>query len=160
MWERQLAKKTVRLIDPETGEVLDTQLGIYRKKSKNGFLKWSAVNAEVDLMLAKNEPTSLPPMNLTDFRVYHGLRAFAEEGNLVRVPQITIATAIGMAQSNFSASVNRLCKLGIVEKGDKIGRSFPLRLSPLSTWIGQAEDHREEIRQYDTGKRTKFRVVG
>lgn len=85
------------------------------------------------------------PMNLTDFRVYHALRAHAEQNNLVRLPQNLIAERVGIAPSNFSASVKRLCAMGLIEKQGKIGRSTPIRISPKTAWKGYAEDHLIEL---------------
>jgi CTP-dependent riboflavin kinase len=87
------------------------------------------------------------------FRVFIYLNARLDFDNLINVPQSEIAKALDMKQPNVSRAIKKLEELGIIIRGEKIGKISAWRLNPNAGWKGKAKDLQPALHAVEkTGK--------
>jgi hypothetical protein len=132
-------------IDLDTGEIFEGGMPmLLQPKRRNGFDDgWLAMTQGSQLMTFVQSD-----LTLTDYRVFFTLLNHVEEGNLIRTPQSEMAEKVGIARSHFSASVARLIEEGVIEKGEKNGRTTTLKLCSQYGWKGSAKSHVADLSEY------------
>lgn len=75
------------------------------------------------------------------FAVFGKLMKRLDFENYMQVSQADIARELGMQRSNVSRAITRLCQIGIVAKGPKVGTSYTYRLHPEAGWKGKPQAH-------------------
>ena len=83
-------------------------------------------------------------VGLEVYRVFMYLNARLDFHNIIRVPQVEIAKALGMRAPNVSRAVKKLVDLGILIPGPV---ASAWRLNPQAGWKGKVVDLREAQRQ-------------
>jgi DNA-binding transcriptional ArsR family regulator len=142
--------KRIGQIDESTGEVLPhTALALITPKRRNGYEHWLAVNQTNFVALAKT------PMGEEARKILMALIGYADFYNRVPVSQSLLATELGMAPSHVSRAIKKLVELGVVHKGNRMGRQHDLSLSIHYGWKGDAETHRNLIREELSRQRSK-----
>ena len=134
-------------IDLDTGEVLEGVIA-YVPPKKNGFRRFLSMNQEGLLNLSRNELSKLSSndqLNGTDYSVLFCLLAHVDYENHILVSQTEMAKRIDMARSHFNKSLHKFIKLGIIEKGPRMGRILSLRLNPNFGWKGSSKNHVIEL---------------
>lgn len=82
--------------------------------------------------------------------VFNALMARLDWENFMQVSQSEIAQELDMRPSNVSRAVKKLCDLGFIRRGPKVGRSHTYQLHPDLAWKGKPQKHhgaREAARQ-------------
>ena len=83
-------------------------------------------------------------VGLEVYRVFMYLNARLDFHNIIHVPQVEIAKALGMRAPNVSRAVKKLVDLGILIPGPV---ASAWRLNPQAGWKGKVVDLREAQRQ-------------
>ena len=83
-------------------------------------------------------------VGLEVYRVFMYLNARLDFHNIIRVPQVEIAKALGMRAPDVSRAVKKLVDLGILIPGPV---ASAWRLNPQAGWKGKVVDLREAQRQ-------------
>ena len=138
-----MSQKRLGQVDLNTGEVLEEGFIAYiAPKRKNAFGNWIAMAQEMFMNIANLG------LNNTDHRVYMALLSQLDFENLLVVNQSQLAEALGIQRQNFSKSVQRLLKEGIILQGPKIGVSRSFRLNPTYGWKGTASNHKKAVKSH------------
>jgi len=138
-----MSQKRLGQVDLNTGEVLEEGFIAYiAPKRQNGFGRWIAMAQEMFMNIANLG------LNNTDHRVYMALLSQLDFENLLVVNQSQLAEALGIQRQNFSKSVQRLLKEGIILQGPKIGVSRSFRLNPTYGWKGTASNHKKAVKSH------------
>lgn len=80
-------------------------------------------------------------------RVFLYLNARLDFENVIQVPQVEIATDLGMQRQNVNRAIKVLEREGILLRGPKVGKSSSWRLNPQAGWKGKVVHLREAQRQ-------------
>jgi DNA-binding MarR family transcriptional regulator len=83
-------------------------------------------------------------VGLEVYRVFMYLNARLDFHNIIRVPQVEIAKALGMHKQSVHKAVKKLVDLGILIPGPV---ASAWRLNPQAGWKGKVVDLREAQRQ-------------
>lgn len=138
-----MSQKRLGQVDLNTGEVLEEGFIAYiAPKRQNAFGNWIAMAQEMFMNIANLG------LNNTDHRVYMALLSQLDFENLLVVNQSQLAEALGIQRQNFSKSVQRLLKEGIILQGPKIGVSRSFRLNPTYGWKGTASNHKKAVKSH------------
>ena len=133
--------------DPETGEVQEGSLVWIPKRAKSQFGdRWFQM-AQQTLKVINEHRKEL---GLEGVVVFNALMARLDFENFIQVSQTEIAEELQMRTSNVSRAVKKLCDLGFIRRGPKVGRSHTYQLHPELAWKGKAKGHhtaKEQARQ-------------
>jgi hypothetical protein len=134
--EFSMRQTRVRQFDAFTGEEIDGSLVYIPPRKKNGFSEgWVAMEQKTFFELVAEGS-----LTLCASRVWAGLMANVDYGNIIRKSQRQIANEIGMAPQNFNRGVKELCEHDIFFRVKTDGRT-ELRLNPEHGWKGTGRDH-------------------
>lgn len=138
-----MSRKRLGQVDLETGEVIEDGFIAYvAPKRQNAFGNWIAMAQDMFMNLAKSG------LNSTDNKVLYALLSKLDFENLLVINQSELAKELGLQRQNFSRSVQRLIKEGIILQGPKIGVSRSFRLNPTVGWKGSASNHKKAVKQH------------
>lgn len=133
--------------DPETGEVQEGALVWVPTRPKSQFGdRWFQM-AQQTLKIINQHRKEL---GLEGVVVFNALMARLDFENFIQVSQSDIADELQMKTSNVSRAVKKLCDLGFIRRGPKVGRSFTYQLHPELAWKGKPKGHhtaKEQARQ-------------
>jgi DNA-binding IclR family transcriptional regulator len=79
--------------------------------------------------------------------VFNALMARLDFENFIQVSQSEIAIELDMKPSNVSRAVKKLCDLGFIRRGPKVGRSTTFQLHPELCWKGKPKKHQRATEQ-------------
>lgn len=127
-------------VDAGTGEVLeDGYVAVLFPKRRNGFGgRWFAM-AQDALSVLKDLK------RVEDFRVLMAMLERLDFENLIQVSQAEVADELEMDRAQVNRAVKRLCEVGALLPGPKIGLSRSFRLNPTFGWKGSAKGHNEAL---------------
>lgn len=132
---------------PDTGEVQEGALVWIPTRPKSQFGdRWFQM-AQQTLKIINQHRKEL---GLEGVVVFNALMARLDFENFIQVSQSDIAEELEMRTSNVSRAVKRLCDLGFIRRGPKVGRSFTYQLHPELAWKGKPKGHhtaKEQARQ-------------
>lgn len=138
-----MSRKRLGQVDLDTGEVIEEGFIAYvAPKRQNAFGNWIAMAQDMFMNLAKSG------LNSTDNKVLYALLSKLDFENLLVINQSELAKELGLQRQNFSRSVQRLIKEGIILQGPKIGVSRSFRLNPTVGWKGSASNHKKAVKQH------------
>ena len=138
-----MSRKRLGQVDLDTGEVIEDGFIAYvAPKRQNAFGNWIAMAQDMFMNLAKSG------LNSTDNKVLYALLSKLDFENLLVINQSELAKELGLQRQNFSRSVQRLIKEGIILQGPKIGVSRSFRLNPTVGWKGSASNHKKAVKQH------------
>lgn len=129
-------------VDAGTGEVLeDGYVAVLFPKRRNGFGgRWFAM-AQDALKVLKDIK------RVEDFRVLMAMLERLDFDNLIQVSQADVASELEMDRAQVNRAVKRLCDLGALVPGPRIGVSRSFRLNPTFGWKGSAKSHNDELQR-------------
>ena len=129
-------------VDAGTGEVLeDAYDAVLFPKRRNGFGgRWFAM-AQDALKVLKDIK------RVEDFRVLMAMLERLDFDNLIQVSQADVASELEMDRAQVNRAVKRLCDLGALVPGPRIGVSRSFRLNPTFGWKGSAKSHNDELQR-------------
>lgn len=138
-----MSRKRLGQVDLDTGEVIEEGFIAYvAPKRQNAFGNWIAMAQDMFMNLAKSG------LNSTDNKVLYALLSKLDFENLLVINQSELAKELGLQRQNFSRSVQRLIKEGIILQGPKIGVSRSFRLNPTVGWKGTASNHKKAVKSH------------
>lgn len=82
-----------------------------------------------------------------DFRVLMAMLERLDFDNLIQVSQADVASELEMDRAQVNRAVKRLCDLGALVPGPRIGVSRSFRLNPTFGWKGSAKSHNDELQR-------------
>ena len=135
-----MPQKRLGSFDQETGEILDGVLVLVGRKIGSPYgRQWMQINQDALAEIAAD-----PQMGTEAFRVFLYLNARLDFENLIQVPQIEIATALGMTKQSVYRAVKLLETKQIILSGPKVGRSGSWKLNVHYGWKGKVHQLRQE----------------
>jgi DNA-binding transcriptional ArsR family regulator len=128
-----LRRRNLKMIDIDTGEILDDLLVASPKKHR---LEGNFIMSlqEGYIRLGKD-----PEILWQDYRVLMIYLGNLDFENFIQISQSYIATDLGMKKENVSRATRRLVEKGILIKGLKVGRHQTYRLNAFYGWKGKAD---------------------
>lgn len=70
-------------------------------------------------------------------KVLWGLIIFLDFENFILLPLSKVAKALNLERSSVSRATKRLEKIGILERGERVGNYYKFRLNPHYCWKGE-----------------------
>jgi len=122
------------LVNTETGELVPAITWIRQKWKGDPFLMVFQASFEA---LAKDKEITLDARRILDF-----LFSRLDFENYILIPQVEIATELGMQRSNVSRAMSILLGKGIILEGPKVNRSRGYRLNHDFGWKGTLKNLR------------------
>jgi hypothetical protein len=145
-----MKKRSVFMIDAETGEVLPNLPLYIPTKYQNGFISgWIA--------MAQGEPLKiLATSNLQgqDLKVFLLLLNKVNFDNWIQVNQAELARDLNMQRQNVNIAIKKLISMQVLIEGPKIGICRTYRLNPNFGWKGSAKGHVIELNDKRKGPLT------
>lgn len=133
--------------DPHTGEVQQGALvWIPRREGSQFGDRWFQMAQET----LKTINSHRKELGFEGVVVFNALMARLDFENFIQVSQSEIGIELDMKPSNVSRAVRKLCDLGFIRRGPKVGRSSTFQLHPELAWKGKAKKHhtaKEQARQ-------------
>ena len=126
-------------INQDTGEILEGVIVYFGIKYNPYGKGWIMTSQEALEILASDEDLSKDAYKVLIF-----LMSQLNFENWVQITQREIAEKIKIDKSNVSKAISLLLKKEILIKGQKIGRSYELRLNPYFAWKGKVKS----LKQY------------
>lgn len=135
-------QRRLRQVDEQTGEILqDGYVAVVFPKRHNGFKTgWFAMAQDAVRVLKDVK-------RVEDFRVLMAMLERLDFDNLIQVSQAEVAAELEMDRAQVNRAVKRLCELGAVLPGPRIGVSCSYRLNPAFGWKGSAKSHQEALQR-------------
>lgn len=121
-------------VDDSTGQVIDYQLVLVRRRTKSIFSSYAAMS--IDAFKALSEIRSG-----VQLRVLMRLLAELDFENWIRIKQADIASEMGLDAANMSKAIAGLVKREVLLRGP----DRTLRLNPLYGWRGSNKAHKQAI---------------
>lgn len=135
-----MPQKRLGSFDQDTGEVLDGVLVLVGRKIGSPYgRQWMQINQDALAEIAAD-----PQMGAEALRVFLYLNARLDFENLIQVPQIEIAGALGMTKQSVNRAVKLLEAKQIILAGPKVGRSGSWKLNARYGWKGKIAHLRQE----------------
>ena len=139
-----MKKEKRGLIDPgstydtETGEVQEGALVWVPTRPKSQFgERWFQMAQDTlkTINLRRKE------LGFEGVVVFNALMARLDFENFIQVSQTDICEELEMRPSNVSRAIKRLCDMGFIKRGPRVGRSHTFQLHPDLAWKGKAKAH-------------------
>ncbi len=136
--ERKGITENGEVYDIETGEFRDGHLVFVPRKDKSQFGQDFFLMAQNTFsFLADNRKM----LGGEGFAVFGKLISRLDFENYIQVSQADIAKELDMKRPNVSRAIKRLCDLGIIGRGPKVGTAYTYRLHPAAGWKGKPRAH-------------------
>ena len=126
-------------IDLDTGEVFEEGVPVWVKAK----VKWNEgfVMTFQEAIVKVAEDKDMTHQMTRVWLIMLGKISFE---NWVTVPQVEIASSLGMKKSDVSRAIRRLIEKGLILRGPKIGRTSAYKLNSHYAWKGKLKGLKEE----------------
>src|SRR3954471_11656155 len=134
-------RKQLGMVDLTTGELMDGLPVWFGVKSRSPYgRRWVGMNQNFLEEFAARED-----VHRETYRVFIYLNARLDFDNVISVLQKDIAAALNMKQPNVSRAIKKLEELGVIIRGEKVGKVSAWRLNPNAGWKGKVKDLRPAL---------------
>ena len=134
--ENENMQRQLGVIDLTTGELLTGVPVWFGLKAQSPYgRRWVGMNQHF-----LEEFAARQDVHGETFRVFIYLNARLDFDNLINVPHKEIAKALHMQRPNVTRAIKKLEELGIIIRGEKVGRIYAWRLNPNAGWKGKVKD--------------------
>jgi len=130
------------------------------KKKQLHTINWFYAYQGVETGVTFVEQAKLDkPLTQTEYRVRDMLLGSMGLGNWGIVNQAELARQIRVHRPDVSKAIKRLIELGIVERGEKLGKSCQYRISPGFSFKGTIAEGQAKAREAASYYKTHGKVI-
>lgn len=133
---------------PEDSNQQPTSVLVVNAKKRNYEVHWLNLWQDVETGVTLVEQAKMDtPLTQTEYRVRDMLLGSIGLGNWAIVNQSEIARQIRVHRSDVSKAILKLIELGIVIRGDKIGRNSQYMINPAFCFKGRIEEGQKYVKK-------------
>lgn len=136
-------------VDRNTGEVLDGVVVYCGVKYNPYATGWIMNSQEALRYLAKDKE-----LTGETYRVFLYLLSTLDFENWIEVPMMKIAEELDIPRQAVGRSIKTLERKEIIQRGEKIGRTYVFRLNPFYAWKGKVRNL-DDYRRQEWDKETR-----
>jgi len=160
MEEAQLPVGDGIFIPKEEGKPA-THMRVLPTKPKARYeVKWLTLWQEIETGATLMEQAMYEkPLTQIEYRVRDMMLGLIGLGNWAIINQSEIARLLRLQRQNVCAAIQRLVELGIVIKGDRMGRNQQYMINPTFCFKGKLEDGQKIVKKAATEYKKKGKVI-
>jgi hypothetical protein len=143
-----MSKRRIGSVDLNTGELLDGVNVWFGRRLVSPYGRdWMQVNQNALVEIAADRDIGGEAL-----RVFLYLNGRLDFENLIVVPQVEVAEALGMTRQSVNRALKLLVTKGIIVRAPQTGKVTALRLNPHYGWKGKVKNLRQ-------ARQTRLQVV-